>query len=161
MDKITSLLLLSCARDDQGLYPAATVENGVRTERTPWQDGWNAACMDLTRRHLNLIQWFKLLPLNQSSVVASLALSGVIELSQDDDGQVEIVANMNDIFGWASADSEAIPLEHLEHLAALYRDFGEDGVVAYACARRHQQPIAPRLTAKLHAAMERANEILV
>lgn len=159
MDKITSLVLLSCARDDQGLYPAATVENGVKRERTPWQDGWNAACLDLTRRHLNLIRWFKSLPENQATLVASLAFSGVIEISQEDD-EVDIILNMNDVLGFAVSDCETVRLDHLGHLAVLHQEFGDDGLIAYAATQRNQPPIATRQTAKFASAMARAGALL-
>ena len=160
MERLTSLLLLACAQQDQGIYPAAVVENGQTRERTPWQDGWNAACMDLTQKHLNLIQWFKGLPAEQANFIETLLAQDAIYLTLDDDHEVSVGLLMNDTFGFAVADSEEVPMEHLGVIWALWEDFEQDGLVGYAAAKRKDIPIMPWQTPRFFKAHARAQELL-
>ena len=139
---MTTLLLLSAAQQDQGIYPASTVHaDGKREDRTPWQDGWNAACMDLSARWVNLGNWFDGLQDPQKSMIHALLEQRAIDLSVDEDRNVEIVLVLNDTFGRACADSEIVPMTDLAALSGAWHAFGADGLVAYAASRRNQDPL--------------------
>ena len=139
---MTTLLLLAAAKEDQGIYPACTVQaDGKREDRTPWQDGWNAACMDLSARWVNLGNWFDGLDDTQKTMIHTLLEQRAIDLSVDEDRNVEIVLVLNDTFGRASADSETVPMVDLGTLCGAWQEFGADGLVAYAAHRRNQDPL--------------------
>jgi hypothetical protein len=146
----TTLLLLAAAQSDQGIYPACTVQgDGTRQERTPWQDGWNAACMDLTQRWVNFGNWFDALDDLQKETIHSLLEQQAIDLSVDEDRNVALVLVLNDTFARACADSEEVPMSDLATLAGVWKDFGHDGLTAYAATKRNQEPL-PELQTPLY-----------
>lgn len=42
--------------DELGIYPKAVVKEGIRKERTEWQNGWNAAVLKATSRMCDLLR---------------------------------------------------------------------------------------------------------
>lgn len=50
--------------------------------------------------------------------------------------------NMNDSFGYATADAEEITFDDIPTVYALWRTFGWEGVVWWVWQRRKQAPIA-------------------
>ena len=47
----------------------------------------------------------------------------------------------NDVFAWASADGEGLPLDQAAVVADLYQRFGDAGPVAWVAARRGTEPM--------------------
>lgn len=52
--------------------------------------------------------------------------------------------NLNDVFGYACADAEALPLEDLPVIEEIYTKFGWYGLVAWVEKRRGYPPIKER-----------------
>ncbi len=41
---------------DVGVYPRSVTKGGITTERTEWQDGWNAAITEVLRVYENALK---------------------------------------------------------------------------------------------------------
>lgn len=50
---------------------------------------------------------------------------------------------LNDIFAWACSDGEELEYEQIEPLYRLWRQYGYDGVIIWACRLRNEQPQGP------------------
>ena len=61
---------------------------------------------------------------------------------------------LNDTFDYATADGECVRDDQLDLLIAADRQFGNDGVVAWAAQVRGSEPLEPYRTEKYHAARE-------
>ena len=159
LSRLTTMLLLGAAHEDQGMFPASTVyADGRKDDRTPWQDGWNAACLDLTKRWVALCTWFRTLSASEQHLVRSLLEASAISLSLNED-VISVELNMNDTFGYACSDSQDVPLADLHTVSMMWGDFGDDGLIAYAAFIRQRDPIAPRMNAgymKARAMLEQA-----
>lgn len=60
--------------------------------------------------------------------------------------------NLNDTFAYACADGERLDDSEIDRLIAAHKQWGYDGVVAWASLIRKCEPIEPRRTAKYHEA---------
>lgn len=72
-----------------------------------------------------------------------------------------VMPNLNDTFGYATADSERLYMdqeENQEWLVKMFRKYGHDGIVAYCAKVRAQDPIPPCQTEKYFAAMKDMSE---
>lgn len=61
-----------------------------------------------------------------------------LDLSRDD---FELMLNMNDTFGYACADGEKITPEEAVDVYAISKEFGSDGVTAWAAKHRADWPL--------------------
>lgn len=144
-------MALDMSIDSIGIYPQATKRGDEWQYRTEWQEGWNAAVLALFQRHKWLTEWLTSLEPD--------ALTAITELFEHDalfvwvnNGAVTCALNMNDTFGYATADCEEVPMEDVQTVARLWRDFGAAGMTAWAAVRRGDEPIEPRQTERYHAA---------
>lgn len=60
--------------------------------------------------------------------------------------------NLNDTFAYACADGERLDDSEIDRLIAAHKQWGYDGVVAWASLIRKCEPIEPRRTAEYHEA---------
>lgn len=135
-------LLWEAAVDDMGIYPRSTVRDGVETQRTERQDGWNEAVMAMTKKHGVLTAWAAALTNEQLTPVRVLldADGEPLHLGLRD-GAVVMFLNFSDTFGYASADAERVTLDDLPEIARLWQQHGYYGTVAWAAQKRREEPV--------------------
>lgn len=119
---------------EMGIYPRAVKGYGDErdyTERDGFKNGWNAAVIEYgtalaeaaaraardTNEHLLVLL---------DADVGWLKSDGAFHL------------NMNDVWGWAIADSELVPPEKLKEVATLLRRYGEPGLFYWVSEQRGQ-----------------------
>ncbi|MFA5132503.1 MAG: hypothetical protein WC444_04265 [Candidatus Paceibacterota bacterium] len=56
---------------------------------------------------------------------------------------IGVFLNMNDTFGWATAEGESFDHYDVEDIYRLWKSKGGDGVVEWVCLKRKLQPIRP------------------
>lgn len=143
--------LLEAARTSLGIYPQSITRDGIREERTPWQDGWNAAILALLKNYEGITTWIAALPTETARTVRELIAADVLYLHVKSD-VVTCFVSMNDTFAYACADDEDVTVEELPLVADIWRDYGADGLTAWAAIRRDETPIRERQTERYHAA---------
>ena len=122
MNKEIEAALNELAIDSMGIYPQANIdENNIRTERTEWQNGWNAAIMEFRKRVCAFEEWFSKLPENVSSMIGEMLLDETIRLHLDKYKNVTMWVLMNDTFYFACADGEDITLEEIPVLYQMWK----------------------------------------
>lgn len=57
-----------------------------------------------------------------------------------------LVINCGDTFAYACADAEELPIDKIDEVLALEREYGFDGVVAWIATHRNCEPIKERAT---------------
>lgn len=129
------------AQDDLGIYPQGWQQpDGSLKERTPWQDGWNAAVMEQTKNVCAYHDFLDSLSKEQRSALEDLLLDNVVELSKNDD-KITLWLNVNDIF-YTAADGEDFAPEDLPLLAKMQTTYGFDGVIAWVAKKRNMEPLS-------------------
>ncbi len=126
-------LVLECQSvgDDFGIYPAAIKRFGderAYEQRTGFQNGWNAAIMEYGKAFGAAVSRAKQ-GMNQNLQMLLNADVG----SLTGEGDLEI--NMNDVWGWASADSERVPKDQIEEVARLFFKYGWCGILYWSSER--------------------------
>ena len=135
-------LLWEAAHDDMGIYPAAVIKGDVREERTPWQDGWNAAVIEMTQKYNKLHGWAEALTDTQRDMLVEMLDADVEAVKLHvRDGTVEIWIWCNDTFMYACSDSETVPLDALPDVYRLWKAHGWDGLIAWIAAKRKAEPV--------------------
>lgn len=119
-----------------GYYPQATTyPDGHTEDRTPWEDGWNAALTTLRERRHALARWWKVVNETQQTLLAEMLMSRAIEI--DTDGtEIELCIRVNDTFFWGCADTEEISLDDIPNVFALWSAHKRDGLDAFVARRR-------------------------
>lgn len=143
--------LLDAARESLGIYPRSITRDGVTSQRTPWQDGWNAAILTLLRNYEGITAWIAALPIETARTVRELIAADVLYLHVKND-VVTCFVSMNDTFAYACADDEDVTVEELPIVAGIWRDYGAGGLTAWTAIRRDETPIRERQTEQYHAA---------
>lgn len=135
-------LLWEAAVDDMGIYPRAVVRAGVETLRTEWQDGWNAAVMDITNKHGKFSAWVESLTDDQRAHLRELLDSDgePIYLGYRDDAVV-LGVRCGDTFAYACADAESFTLDDLPEIHRLWKKHGYVGLVAWISQKRRTDPV--------------------
>lgn len=129
-----------------GLYPQAVIVGNVRTERTPWQEGWNAAFKSLVKDFIKLENFLQSLPVEKRRMILGLMQKDDLTLTaqeEEDGGNVEMHVNCNDLFAWACADSEQVEDSELESLFQACKDDPIHGAEKWCCKKRNMQPQRP------------------
>ena len=147
-----SALLLKVAHSAQGIYPMSTLQDGLQRERTPWEDGWNAAHMSLTRSWVAICKWVRALPPEQRDALVRLLVRDAIEINCEDGETPRPWLLMNDTFGYACADGTDVDPVELPAVAEVFARFGHDGLVAWAARKEQCDVIQPLRTADFEAA---------
>ena len=120
-----------------GIYPQATIDGkGVRTERTEWQNGWNAALMELSKRIDEVEK-----QIEETGISDELALLLIADVGWLQDGK--FVLNMNDTF-WGCADAEEANEEEVKEIAKLFATYGYKGITYWVAKKRGFDPEIPR-----------------
>jgi hypothetical protein len=148
-----SNLFLAKALDSMGMYPQATISGDVRTERTPWQEGWNEALMKLTNRWVAIEEWYKTINKSIKPVLSECLLTDLMFLHVNGD-KISILVNMNDTFAYACADAEEVDIIEVQTVKDIYDRFIWDGVIAWAANKRKVTPIEERITTTYKMARE-------
>lgn len=145
---IFEYLAYKIAHEDMGIYPQARVdENGVCTERTEWQNGWNAFSLAEIKKVGMIIDWFKKLPDDLQVLIESLCLENKIEISVQEDcdddhpyAGVSLYINCSDTFFWGCADGEDIGIEELPELLECFKLSPNHGGDLWVCRKRKMRP---------------------
>lgn len=155
MDDATRFHLLTAATDALGMYPAG---DGAATERTAWQEGWNAALTAVTDSQVVAEAWFEGLPANVQQAVGLLLTDEMLHLNltnltpTPEHGEVHMLLNMNDTFGYAMADTEEVPVDEVVKVSHLWIYYLHAGLVAWTAIRRGKEPILEQRTPDYYAA---------
>lgn len=56
---------------------------------------------------------------------------------------IVLFVNCNDIFAWALADGEDLPLEELKNLYSMWKEDNRWGPAKWCCKRRNERPQGP------------------
>ena len=138
MDKFEGLAA-AIAIEDVGIYPKAfTDKDGVTTERTDWQDGWNECSMKITENDAKIEDWLD----NAPSRIAELIENETLHVSVRDDGPKPWVL-CNDLFWWACADGEDFELSDLPDLEQALQNAPKHGDILWCCRKRGMRPQKP------------------
>ena len=116
-----------------GTYPMATInKTGVRKERTPWQDGWNACLMDYSKRLRKIVDrcYGK-----HTNNLLFLYYTGAGWIMKD-----KFCLCMNDTFAWGCADGEDVPFSKLQEVVDLYHRYGDSGLTYWVAEQRGYDP---------------------
>lgn len=140
MSKLLDLLLLDAVIRGQGIYPKSTTVDNVTTERTEWQEGWNAARMAITKERLIAMKQVQLLPDEHQAMLEELLEKCHLQIDIENE-KVSFSLNMNDTFYYACADSEEVPMMDIPVVHHIWKELGYDGLVAWAALRREEEPI--------------------
>ena len=153
------LFLTNAAYDDMGIYPNGQMAaDGTVTPRTPWQDGWNAALMALTKKQIALGQWWKLLPEDSQKDILTLLKAKELSLSEQG-GRVSTWILVSDTFAYACADAESITIDEIPKALKLYQEFGWTGLVAWVSNKRGGcEPLNKELHGRFQEALEAARK---
>lgn len=144
--RLTELRLFEIANESLGTYPRSRLNaDGTKTERGVWQDGWNAYGIQLLQHWDQLLDWWKTLSIEQQSYFEELLHTDddIVFFRIEKDSSPNPWILMNDVFGYACADGEALPIEDLSIVIQLWRKFKWAGLFAWAAQRRGIDPIAP------------------
>lgn len=141
MNELTYLRLQVAAMDDLGIYPAAVTKGDVTTERTAWQDGWNAAVCAMTDNQSAVYKWFNELPDDAQHAIDLLIGRDDLLLRVVENNEVRMALNMGDTFEYATADMEVVPVDAVVTVAQIALDYGVQGLIAWAAMRRGAEPL--------------------
>lgn len=145
-------LFIEAAHGSMGYYPQEVWQNGVRvSERTPYQEGWNAAVYALIERYQCILAWAATLPIGAVTALRTLLEADAVFLRVEHEAVICRLI-MNDVFGYACADAEPVPDAALITVAALWQRNGWGGLIAWASIQRNEEPIKERLTDAYYAA---------
>ena len=159
MNKEIELALNELAIDSMGIYPQANIdENNVKTERTEWQSGWNAAIIEIRNRICIFDKWFTELPADVSTMIGEMLPDETIRLHLDKDKNVIMWVLMNDTFYFACADGEDITMEEIPLLYQMWKKFDWYGLVAITSKKRKQLPLKEVQTEEFQKALEYLNK---
>jgi len=159
MNKEIEFALNELAIDSMGIYPQATIdENNVRTERTEWQNGWNAAIIEFRQRSCIFEKWFSELPEDISAMIGEMLPDETIRLSLDKDKNVKMWVLMNDTFYFACADGEDITMEEIPVLYQMWKKFSWYGLVAIVSKKRKHLPLQAVQTEEFDKALAYLNK---
>jgi hypothetical protein len=144
------------ALEGMGIYPAKAIggENPY-DERSEYQNGWNAAIMEIHKTAVLFSEYIRSLSGDIGDAFVTLLLDDVIMMN-DVDGEVKLWVLMNDIFFWACADGEDVELDNLPLLRDLYLEYGYDGLIAWVAKKRGIEPQEPVITDEYKKARESA-----
>jgi hypothetical protein len=113
--------IMSMMLETMGVYPASMVKNGVKTERTEWQNGWNASQMALVVSMSKVEEYFE--KLDEETILKLINLSDdsiifchVNSDKEDPFDMVRFVVNCGDIFYLSCADCEEISVDEIGEL---------------------------------------------
>ena len=159
MNKEIELALNELAIDSMGIYPQANIdENNVKTERTEWQSGWNAAIIKIRERICAFDKWFTELPADASSMIGEMLPEEIIRLYLNKDETITMWILMNDTFYFACADGEDITMEEIPLLYQMWKQFDWYGLVAIVSKKRKQLPLKEVQTEEFQKALEYLNK---
>ncbi len=157
MNKLLELLLLEAVVADQGIYPMSiTYGDGVKTDRTEWQDGWNAASTAISMEWDRLLLHIESIP--DKSTIEKLLSDEVLFVSIRDD-KISFYVNMNDTFYHACSDAEDVPIKELPIVLEVWKNFSHDGAIAWVSKTRNELPLSVLQTSEFHAAIKFLNPI--
>lgn len=126
-----------------GIYPQASItidEKGketTRTERTEWQEGWNAALMEISKRIYEVEK-----RIEEEGISDELSLLLIADVGWLHDGKFFL--NMNDTFLYACADSEEVTEEEIKDVAGFFANYGYKGLTYWVARKRGFDPDIPR-----------------
>jgi hypothetical protein len=123
------------ALDSIGGYPKSTTKDGIITERTEWQEGWNACLSKIIDNTIAFEKWFYALEDNQRTLLEKVEDYRYLALK---DGEVKCFINCNDFFWWACGDFE--DLDDWNLLEQSLNDAGDDGCLLYCARKRKMRP---------------------
>ena len=137
---VLDLKLQDCALSDIGIYPQAiTGGNNPYKERSDYQNGWNAAVMEMYEKASSFSDFVENIPENIREIFTELLIEDVIYLEKADE-EIIMCVLMNDIFAWACADQEDITLEDIPLIYQLNKEYGYAGVIAWVSKKRGYEP---------------------
>lgn len=141
------------AHESLGIYCKTIINaDGSKTERTPWQDGWNAAIIADSKAQKRIINFFKTLTNDVIEAIVSLHAENLIWLHCDKDKPIELFLNMNDTFYYASADDEEIKISEVLEVYELWKKYSHHGIIAWVAKNRKIEPIVEWQTPEYEAA---------
>lgn len=125
-----------------GIYVQTVVAaDGTRTERTEWQNGWNAALMSLAKTQRRIRDLFKILPEDVALLMLELLDSYMLEINVHEDKPIIFYLNMNDTFGYSCADAEEVIVSEIPEVHRLWKKYGHHGLTAWSAIKRNVDPI--------------------
>jgi len=124
-------LVFEAARDSLGIYPQSIRRAGVQVERTPWQDGWNAAIFAMLEASAVLHAWYAELTPEQADALLVLLRADAAFFSLNA-ATIKCYLIMNDTFGYAEANAVELRLGDIPFVAELWRLFEWHGLTAWA-----------------------------
>lgn len=141
MDKVALKLAIKAVWDvlmTSGVYPQSFIEvdkdgkETKRTERTEWQEGWNACHMEL------FLKTEKALYKLEERISDELALLMIADLGYTQNGQ--FLLNMNDTFYYGSDCEPVVGEEEIKEVARLFGSYGYSGVTYWVAKKRNYDP---------------------
>lgn len=136
---------------DIGIYPAAVTENGKTVERTEFQNGWNAAAMEIAEKVEEAVS-------NIKNINEELEYLLVSDICFQKDNKLYVM--LNDIFHYACADREEVLLDELEKLVYLVKIYNDGGAFYWAYKKRGYLPDIPKYRDLILSIKKEIDEVL-
>ena len=135
MDKFEALAA-ALAVSDTGIYcKSSTDKDGVTTERTERQDGWNDCLKAITKKAGELEDWLENLP---PRCIELLDAETLMVYSRGEGPQLWVLCN--DLFYWACADGEDFELSDFPDLERALKETPKNGDILWCCRKRGMRP---------------------
>jgi hypothetical protein len=126
-----------------GIYPQSSSTWDEKTNtikdtklRTEWQEGWNAATMEISKKIHEVERH-----IGETGISDELALLLISDVGWMEEGK--FVLNMNDTF-WYAADAEEISEEEVKEVAGLFANYGYKGITYWVAKKRGYDPDVQR-----------------
>ena len=140
--RVFTYIAMDVAYDDMGVYCAAVIRDGVKTERTEWQNGWNAYGSKLREKQKEIYRWLNEMAIEDADAIVELLISDTVNVRVRE-GKVGVEVNCNDLFYWGAGDAEDIEISELSELRKAMRESEEHGASLWCCRKRGMRPQRP------------------
>jgi hypothetical protein len=140
--------LFEAGHNTLGIYPQS-VMGGEKPykERTDYMNGWNAAVLAMHEARWAVEKVYGLLEQSVRDKLEELVNEDFVFWGFDDrEARTAGQAKLAVAYTWA--DAEDLPLEEIERLHGLWKEYGPDGVIAWVANRRGEEPLAEYVTEK-------------
>lgn len=133
----------NAAHNSLGIYPWAVHGEGGYEKRSEWQEGWNACNMRHTNNAVTVSSYLDTLDEGIKWTVENLLITEQLRIAVQEDGSAYLYILCNDVFFWACADLEEVPLAEIPDLIECYKQTPDYGDILWICKKRKLRPQNP------------------
>ena len=134
-EKAIEYFATEVALDDIGIYPKAVTSSGITTERTEWQNGWNACSDAIQTKSIAILKWLE----NAPKDAIDLLLEDKLEVTVNA-GEVSLLVICGDTFVYGCSDAQPITCEEIPSFKGLLNS-GKHGQYRWLSIKRNEKPL--------------------